>query len=96
MLGSGSPDLKTRLVLIGDSDFASNEYVSGLGNGILFLNAVNWLAEEESLIAIGPKTTQPRYVFLSQVQANAIFFVSVIFVPLALLAMGVVVWWRRR
>ena len=91
-----APDLKTRLVLIGDSDFVSNEYVSGLGNGVLFLNAVNWLAEEESLIAIGPKTTQPRYVFLSQVQANMIFFVSVILVPFALLATGVIVWWRRR
>jgi len=99
-IGSGeleaNPDLKTRLVLIGDADFASNEYAGGLGNGVLFLNAVNWLAEEESLIAIGPKTTQPRTVFLSQVQANAIFFVGVVFVPLALLVTGVVVWWRRR
>ncbi|HEY68341.1 MAG TPA: GldG family protein [Thermoflexia bacterium] len=90
------PDLKTRLVLIGDSDFASNKYVRSLGNGLLFLNTVNWLAEEERLIAIGPKSTQPRQVFLSQVQANAIFFTGVVLIPLALLATGVVVWWRRR
>lgn len=91
-----NPGLKTRLVLIGDSDFASNEYAGSLGNGLLFLNAVNWLAEEESLIAIGPKTTQPRTLFLSRVQANTIFFVGVILIPLALLVAGVVVWWRRR
>jgi len=90
------PDLKTRLVLIGDSDFASDEYVGSLGNGVLFLNAINWLAEEESLIAIGPKGTQPRSVFLTQVQANLLFFVSVLLVPLALLAMGIIVWWQRR
>ncbi|MDY6875088.1 MAG: GldG family protein [Chloroflexota bacterium] len=96
MSGSASLDQKTRLVLFGDSDFASNEYASGMGNGILFLNAVNWLAEEESMIAIGPKTTQQRYVYLSQVQSNIIFFISVIFVPLALLVMGIIVWWRRR
>ena len=94
--GSADPNLKTRLVLIGDSDFATNEMVENVGNGVLFLNAVNWLAEEESMIAIGPKGTQPRSVFLSQVQASSIFFVSVILVPLALLGAGVVVWWQRR
>jgi len=93
---AANPDLKMRLVLIGDSDFASNEFAGGLGNGLLFLNAVNWLAEEESLIAIGPKSTQPRNVFLSQVQSSAIFFVGVILVPLALLATAIVVWWQRR
>lgn len=93
---TAKPGLKTRLVMIGDSDFASNEYVSGMGNGVLFLNVINWLAEEEILIAIGPKSTQPREVFLSQVQASSIFFVGVILIPFVLLAVGVVVWWRRR
>jgi ABC-type uncharacterized transport system involved in gliding motility auxiliary subunit len=88
--------VNTRLVLVGDADFAANEFVRSLGNGTLILNAVNWLAEEESLIAIGPKSTQPRNVFLSQVQANATLFVSVILIPLVLLLAGVVVWWQRR
>jgi len=89
-------DQRMRMVLIGDSDFASNEFVKSLGNGVLFLNAVNWLAEEESLIAIGPKSTQPRNIFLSQVQANAILFIGVVFIPLVLLIAGFIVWWRRR
>jgi len=93
---SSDPNLKTRLVLIGDSDFATNEMIENVGNGVLFLNSVNWLAEEESMIAIGPKGTQPRQVFLSGVQASGIFFISVILVPFALLAAGVVVWWQRR
>ena len=94
--GSANPELKTRLVLIGDADFASNKYVEGLGNGVLFLNAVNWLAEEEEMIAIGPKSMQPRQVFLSGVQSSLIFFIGVILVPLALLGIGVAVWWQRR
>jgi len=93
---SSDPNLKTRLVLVGDSDFATNEMIENVGNGVLFLNAVNWLAEEESMIAIGPKGSQPRTVFLSRVQASGIFFISVILVPFALLAAGVVVWWQRR
>jgi ABC-type uncharacterized transport system involved in gliding motility auxiliary subunit len=91
-----SPDLKMRLVLIGDADYASDEFIGSLGNGVLFLNAVNWLAEEESMIAIGPKSTQPRNVFLSMVQSNTIFFIGVVLIPLALVAAGVAVWWRRR
>jgi len=90
------PDLKTRLVLVGDSDFASNEAVKGSGNETLFLNALNWLAEEESMISIGPKSTQPRQVFLSQIQASGIFFVSILLIPFALLFAGGVVWWKRR
>lgn len=92
----GNLDLKTRMVLIGDSEFASNDFATSVGNGLLFLNAVNWLAEEESLIAIGPKSTQPRTVFLTEVQANVILFVGVVLIPLVLLIAGVVVWWRRR
>ena len=96
MTGSDESGSKMRLVLIGDSDFASNGFVESQGNGVLFMNAVNWLAEEESMIAIGPKGAQPRQVFLSGVQSSGIFFVGVILIPFALLAAGVVVWWQRR
>jgi ABC-type uncharacterized transport system involved in gliding motility auxiliary subunit len=90
------PDVKTRLVLIGDSDFAANEFVEGLGNRWLFLNAVNWLAQEESLIAIGPKGAQPRPLYLSGFQSILIVLIGVVLIPLALLISGIVVWWRRR
>ncbi|MEA3339568.1 MAG: Gldg family protein [Chloroflexota bacterium] len=96
LVGSGDPNLKTRLVLVGDSDFASNGFVENRGNSVLFMNAVNWLTEEESMIAIGPKGSQPRQVFLSGVQSSGIFFISVILIPFALLVAGVVVWWQRR
>jgi ABC-type uncharacterized transport system involved in gliding motility auxiliary subunit len=90
------PNVKTRLVLIGDSDFATNEFVEGLGNQWLFLIAVNWLAQEESLIAIGPKGSQPHPLYLSGFQSILIVVVGVVLIPLALLISGIVVWWRRR
>ena len=46
---------KARIVVFGDSDFASNNYLNLSGNRDLFLNTVSWLAEEENLIAIRPK-----------------------------------------
>ncbi len=50
-----SPSPKARLVVFGDSDFASNTYLGLSGNNDLFLNAVSWMAEEADLIAIRAK-----------------------------------------
>ena len=51
---------ETRLVVVGDSDFASNAYLGVAGNRDLFLNIVNWLAQQENLIAIRPRDPQDR------------------------------------
>ena len=55
-------ETQTRIVVFGDSDFASNNYFARSGGGALFLNTVNWLTLEEDLIAIrpvGPESTSP-------------------------------------
>ena len=44
----------TRIVVFGDSQFASNRVRSG-GSLVFFLNAVNWLIDRDELIAIPPK-----------------------------------------
>ena len=95
---AGESQSKTRLVVIGNVNFAAND-LSGepaIGNRDLFLNSVSWLVEEEDMISIRAKEPQVRTVFLSNEQANFVFFTSVIFLPLAVLAVGGVVWWNRR
>lgn len=88
---------KTRLVLIGDSDFLSNEVLRQIPNGqFLLLNAVNWLAEEEALIAIGPKANLPRSVQMNAVQEGAVCFGTLVFIPAVIVAAGVIVWLKRR
>jgi ABC-type uncharacterized transport system involved in gliding motility auxiliary subunit len=88
---------KTRIVLVGDTDFAINEIANGItGNEQLFLNAVNWLAEEESLIAIGPKDAGPSYIFVTDIQKNIIVFLSIIVIPALVGATGITVWLVRR
>jgi ABC-type uncharacterized transport system involved in gliding motility auxiliary subunit len=86
----------TRLILLGDSDFASNTAIASVGNGDLFLNSVNWLAEEEELIAIRPKPPQTRQLFLTYAQSRLVGYVSWILLPVAVLTVGVYVWWQRR
>ncbi len=88
---------KTRIVVMGDSDFASNDYFKSTGGSDLFLNAVNWLTLEEDLIAIRP--IDPTERSLRQMTANEAAFVpmaSIFLIPLIVFMVGVGVWWRRR
>lgn len=89
-------DKEARLVVIGDSDFAGNNYVRLAGNGDLFLNTVNWLAQEEDLISIRPKSPTNRSVTMTESQQRSFFLLIVIFMPLAVLGAGAYVWWKRR
>jgi ABC-type uncharacterized transport system involved in gliding motility auxiliary subunit len=86
----------TRLVVFGDSDFAANGNMSLGGNVDLFLNSVDWLAEEEELISIRPEAVVSRELVLSAGQARFLQYSSVIFLPATVLLVGAVVWWRRR
>jgi ABC-type uncharacterized transport system involved in gliding motility auxiliary subunit len=85
-----------RLVVIGDSDFASNRYLGAYGNGDLFFNAVNWLAQDEELISIRPKSPANRRVNLTRSQQNMFFWFSIVFLPGAAVAAGALIWWKRR
>lgn len=90
-----------RLVLFGDADFVSNEILNSVsgafGNGELFRNAVNWLTEEDALLAIGPRPPDIRVMPpLTSVQRTAILYTTTILLPLAVLIVGGIIWWGRR
>lgn len=86
----------TRLVVIGDSDFASNRHFRNGGNGDLFLNAVNWLAEEEHLISIRPKPYTFRRLLVTPGEFRFIRYSGLFILPFLLLIIAGVIWWRRR
>ena len=87
---------QTRVVVIGDSDFAANGVLGTQGNRDFFLNAVNWAAQQESLIAIRPKAAGDRRVTMTEDQQRRVLYLSVIGLPLAVAALGVWTWSRRR
>jgi len=88
--------LKTRLVVVGDSDFASDIYVSQApGNMDFFLNIVSWLAEEEDLIAVRPKEPDNRTLTLSMKQQNLILFFLIILLPLISVRIGIQIYMKR-
>jgi ABC-type uncharacterized transport system involved in gliding motility auxiliary subunit len=88
---------KTRVVIFGDADFPANDASQvQSSNRDLFLNAANWLAQEEQLISIRPKERDTRNLFLSGAQSNLVLFSSTLFLPLIVLGMGGFIWWSRR
>src|SRR5947199_1590374 len=87
---------RSRIAVVGDSDFATNSFFHIMGNGTLFLNTVNYLAAQENLIGIQPRTHDLPRVNLTNRQMKGTFFLSVILVPALLAVVGTAVWWRQR
>lgn len=85
------------LVAFGDSDFVSNNYLEQ-GNPNLFMNSLNWLAEDEELISIRPKDTEQMAMVqkLTGRELRFVTLVSIFAVPIILLIIGGRVWWKRR
>ena len=83
-----------RLVVFGDSDFASDALIDNPGNADLFLNSINWLAKKESLISIDSKRIV-REISVTRAQSIRMIII-VCMLPFSAIIAGVLVWWRRR
>ena len=86
---------KAHLTVIGDSDFADNQYFNFSGNGDLFLNVASFLAEEENLISIRPKERKNSPLSLTSDQGILILMLGLL-TPSLVIFLGVKTWWRRR
>lgn len=85
-----------RLVVFGDSDFATNQSIDDLRNRDLFLNSINWLVGETESITIRPNVSRASSFQMSQDQFRFLQFLSLLVVPEAIAVVGVLVWWSRR
>jgi len=90
------PKPESRIVVIGDSDFASNGILGVQGNRDFFLNSVNWLAQQENLIAIRPREPEDRRLTLTADAQSRIFLLSVFILPGLVFAAGIYSWYGRR
>ena len=88
--------LEGRFVVAGSSDWIANYAIGFGGNKDLFLNMVNWLTNDEELISIRPKDPEDRRIQLTTAQMLMVRTVSQFAIPLGVIALGLMVWWRRR
>jgi len=87
---------QTAIVVIGDTDFASNKYSSSAKNADLFVNSINWLAKDYELITIRPKTAAFRELVLTKSERDFIRWSGWLLMPISVGIAGMVSWWRRR
>ncbi len=98
--GAGASGKAGRLVVVGTSQFITNQTVNNqdsAGNQLLFQNIINWLAGQENLIAIPAKAQDTRnFNVLTNEDSALIEWSSKALVPVLVLVIGGLIWWRRR
>lgn len=88
--GSGSEASidRTRVVWVGDSDFATNALIDELSNSQFLLNTLDWLTLDEDLIGIGAPPIDLRRLLLSRQESDQVFIGMVIALPMLILGIG--------
>ena len=87
---------EAKFVIFGDSDFAKNFFFFNDDNGDLFVNSVNWLAEDLDLISVHANPSQVRRLVVNTREKDFIKWTSWFFPPSVMVLLGTFVWWRRR
>jgi ABC-type uncharacterized transport system involved in gliding motility auxiliary subunit len=91
-----TPGRQQRVIVTGDGDFLSNQYLGNVGNLDLGIDMVNWLSNDEDLLNISAKTAPDTHLRLSPTEAGVIGFGFWLVLPALLLGGGLSLWLRRR
>ncbi len=87
---------QAHLLVFGDSDFASNSYFNLQGNADFFLNAINFLGQQENLISIQRPKTAGAPLTLTKSQNRLLFWVGLLLMPAVVVVSGLAVFQLRR
>jgi ABC-type uncharacterized transport system involved in gliding motility auxiliary subunit len=88
---------ESRLVVLGNSDFAKNGLFEQQLNGDVFLNSVTWLSQQDQQpLSIRPKEPTNRRITMSTAKANLLSISSLLLLPFLSFGAGAMIWWRRR
>src|SRR5256712_1435533 len=93
--GQASPS-PFRVVVVGDGDYASNSFFPYMSNSDLVLSMVRWLAREGRAPKVPAGVPMTPFILLTGQQMKRISLVLEVLLPLGVIAVGAVVWWRRR
>jgi ABC-type uncharacterized transport system involved in gliding motility auxiliary subunit len=86
-----------RVVVFGTSNFAVDQIFDAYGNGDMFVNSVDWAAEQEGGAGITPKTpTERTFKIPDPFVWLAILLSSVLIIPGLVVLAGVSTWLSRR
>ena len=93
---TADPNAQARLVVIGNSGFATDGRFGQQLNGDLFLNTMTWLSQRDSeVLSIRPREVKNRRILLSPEQQISTALIAIL-LPAIGFGTAALVWWRRR
>jgi ABC-type uncharacterized transport system involved in gliding motility auxiliary subunit len=88
---------ETRLVVIGNSTFATDGLFEQQLNGDVFLNSVNWLSQQDTqVLSIRPKEATNRRILMTPRQQIISALTALVVLPVLGFGTAILVWLRRR
>lgn len=87
---------KAKVVVFGDVDFITNQFIALGGNKQLITNTINYLGARRDFIFIQKEHKPIEPLLLSNVQKKIVFWIPVVAVPMVVLFFGILIWLRRR
>jgi hypothetical protein len=67
-----------------------------MANSDLALAMVRWAAREEQSPTVAVRMPVPQLILLTKAQMQRIFLALEVILPFSVVAVGAIVWWRRR
>lgn len=87
---------ETKMVVMGNANFATDGWFQQQLNGDLFVNTVSWLGnQDDTILSISPKEPTNRRINFSSLQANLINWLALIIIPALGFIVAIVTWWQR-
>ncbi|NJO67332.1 MAG: ABC transporter, partial [Leptolyngbyaceae cyanobacterium RM1_405_57] len=88
---------EARLVVVGNSSFATDGIFEQQLNGDVFLNSVSWLSQQDTQeLSIRPKEATNRRILMTPQQQIISALTALVILPVLGFGTAVVVWLRRR
>jgi ABC-type uncharacterized transport system involved in gliding motility auxiliary subunit len=88
---------EARLVVYGNSNFATDGWFEQQLNSDVFLNSISWLSNrDDQALSIRPKEQKNRRINLKPEQARILGWTALLIMPLIGFTTAGVIWWRRR
>ena len=86
----------SRLMVIGDSDFLSNEFLSSGGNLEMSFRLIDWLLQHDNRIDLPSIGLGQTELFFSQKEVLSFAGIMLVLIPLLFLIMGVYHWRKNK
>lgn len=96
-VAASDPGSQSRIVVFGDADFADDNFYTYYANADLFLNSIDWAANQDDLINLTAREETTRLLVPPQIYVQGlIMLVSIGLIPGAIIVAATIIFVRRK